>query len=203
MQGGTKILLKGSGFLPFDLKLDINNRNDTFCSFGTLGKSPAFVISSTEAECVTPANSQHLDYAPVNLTLNNQNYTNSDIRFIYYNPPKILDAEPLLGPVQGSTLINLWGSQFEKKRNITCYFGTHQVQAKYVSKQHLTCLSPEVQEPGDVKLIVKYENDRFESDLLTFKYFASPVLNEDPLSPSCGPFEGYTQITVRGKNFVE
>jgi large repetitive protein len=52
-------------------------------------------------------------------------------------------------------------------------------------------------------LIVKYQNDRFESDVLTYTYFANPVLNEDPLSPSCGPVEGFTQITVRGKNFVE
>ena len=44
------------------------------------------------------------------LTLNNQNYTSSDIRFLYYNPPKILDAEPLIGPVQGGTEVNLWGS---------------------------------------------------------------------------------------------
>jgi large repetitive protein len=58
-------------------------------------------------------------------------------------------------------------------------------------------------EPGDVKFIVKYQNDRFESDVMTYTYFASPVLNEDPLSPSCGPVEGFTQITVRGKNFVE
>lgn len=127
MSGGTKLLLKGSGFLPFDWKLDINNQNDTFCNFGPLGKTPAFVISSTEAECVSPPNAQHLEYAPLNLTLNNQNYTQSDIRFIYYNPPKILDAEPLIGPVQGGTEVNLWGSQFEKRRNITCFFNDHQV----------------------------------------------------------------------------
>ena len=52
-------------------------------------------------------------------------------------------------------------------------------------------------------MIVKYQNDRFESDVLTYTYFANPVLNEDPLSPSCGPIEGFTQITVRGKNFKE
>jgi hypothetical protein len=75
MTGGTKLLLKGSGFLPFDWKLDINNQNDTFCNFGALGKTPAFVISSTEAECLTPSNNQHLEFAGVNLTLNNQNYT--------------------------------------------------------------------------------------------------------------------------------
>jgi hypothetical protein len=114
-----------------------------------------------------------------------------------------LDAEPLIGPVVGSTEVNLWGSQFEKRRNITCFFGEHQVQARYVSKQHLICKSPEVMEPGETKLIVKYQNDRFESDVLTYTYFANPILNEDPLSPPCGPVEGFTQITVRGKNFVE
>jgi large repetitive protein len=45
-----------------------------------------------------------------------------------------LDAEPLIGPVQGGTEVNLWGSQFEKNRNITCFFNEHQVQAKYISK---------------------------------------------------------------------
>jgi hypothetical protein len=29
------------------------------------------IISSTEAECVSPENNLHLDWAPVNLTLNN------------------------------------------------------------------------------------------------------------------------------------
>jgi hypothetical protein len=52
----------------------------------------------------------HLEYASLNLTLNNQNYTQDDIRFLYYNPPKILNAEPLLGPVRGGTEVNLWGA---------------------------------------------------------------------------------------------
>lgn len=56
MVAGTKILLKGSQFLPFDWKLDINNQNDTFCHWGALGKTPAMVISSNEAECLSPEN---------------------------------------------------------------------------------------------------------------------------------------------------
>ena len=71
MGGGTKITIKGSQFYPFDWKLDINNQNDTFCNWGQLGKTPAMIISSTEAECVSPENNLHLDWAPVNLTLNN------------------------------------------------------------------------------------------------------------------------------------
>lgn len=94
MGGGTKVTLRGNNFKPFDLKLDINNSNDTFCNWGKLGKSVATVLSSTMAECVTPQNNLHIDYAPLALTLNNQNYTDIDerLRFIYYNPPKIIDA---------------------------------------------------------------------------------------------------------------
>ena len=78
--------------MPFDWKLDVNNQNDTFCLWGPLGKTPAMVLSTTEAECLSPVNNQHLDWVNLNLTLNNQNYTDEDIRFYYFNPPKVVDA---------------------------------------------------------------------------------------------------------------
>ena len=49
MSGGTAVTLRGENYLPFDWHLDINNQNDTFCHWGPLGKTPAQVISSTEA----------------------------------------------------------------------------------------------------------------------------------------------------------
>jgi hypothetical protein len=54
--GGQLITLKGNNFYPFDFVNDINNANDTFCIFGGLGKSPAKVVSSTEARCKSPPN---------------------------------------------------------------------------------------------------------------------------------------------------
>mmetsp|Transcript_34677 Transcript_34677/g.53141 ORF Transcript_34677/g.53141 Transcript_34677/m.53141 type:complete len:244 (+) Transcript_34677:621-1352(+) len=71
MGGNTKVVLKGSDFLPFNWKLDINNQNDTFCNWGPLGKTPAMVLSTTEAECLSPENSFTLPSVPLNLTLNN------------------------------------------------------------------------------------------------------------------------------------
>jgi len=119
-----------------------------------------------------------LEYAPVNLTLNNQNYTDDDIRFIYYNPPHIVDAQPLRGPVKGGTVVNLWGTSYEKKRNITCNFGDKKVYGKFMSASHITCIAPNQTDPGDYKLIVKYDNDRFQSDVLTYKYYGDPELAE-------------------------
>jgi len=40
--------------------------------------------------------------------------------------------------------------------------------------------------------------------VLTYTYFADPALAEqDPVQPHCGPTGGFTQVTVRGRNFVE
>lgn len=39
--------------------------------------------------------------------------------------------------------------------------------------------------------------------MLNYTYFANPELFPDAVTPPCGPIEGYTQIKVRGKNFVE
>ena len=38
--------------------------------------------------------------------------------------------------------------------------------------------------------------------MLTFTYFATPHLIGQ-VTPACGPVKGYTQITVKGKNFNE
>ena len=67
----------------------------------------------------------------------------------------------------------------------------------------MQCAAPEISEPQTVELVVQYENDRFKSEVLNYTYFANPELFPDAVTPPCGPIEGYTQIKVRGKNFVE
>jgi len=111
-----------------------------------------------------------------------------------------MDAEPLIGPVRGGTVVNIWGNNFER-RNITCKFDNQTVAGTYISKQHIICTSPKVPEPGTVKLTVKYSKDRFQSDVLHYTYFADPEVQQ--LEPTCGPVEGYTQFVVTGKNFIE
>jgi|DEB0MinimDraft_12_1074336.scaffolds.fasta_scaffold02929_8 hypothetical protein len=80
-------------------------------------------------------------------------------------------------------------------------FGTKEVRGVYISKQHLTCTSPNVTQPGTVPLTIKYSKDRFNSDTFTYEYFSDPVVNS--VEPACGPLEGYTQLTVSGSNFKE
>jgi len=112
ISGGTKVLVRGSDELPFNWKLDVNNQNDTFCHWGDLGKTPMMVLSSTEAECLSPRNNKGYDWVPFEFTLNNQNYTDDNVKFYFYNPPHVVDAFPLRGPVTGGTEINLYGVNY-------------------------------------------------------------------------------------------
>lgn len=134
MEGGTKVTLRGSNFFPFNWKSEINNKNDTFCHWGRLGKTPAEVISSTTAECLSPRNHLGLRRTTINITLNNQNYTDEVIWFYYFNPPQIMEASPLYGPVKGGTVVSFWGKDFDKKKPMTCDFANKTVNATWISK---------------------------------------------------------------------
>jgi hypothetical protein len=111
--GGNKILLKGSNFLPF-LGEDINNANDTFCEFEGIGKVKAEIINS-------PNYIQEKTF--VELTLNNQQYTDDNAPYYYYRPPQVFDIDPREGPTKGGTVVTVYGNKFKDSKNITCKFG--------------------------------------------------------------------------------
>lgn len=137
---------------------------------------------------------------PIKLTINNQNYTDEEKVFYFFNPPQVLDVKPLTGPMKGGTKINFYGSQFEKK-NITCEFGNVNVTGKFISKSQIQCVAPPNLGPGNVKLRIRYSKDKFASEPVTYHYTADPVISS--LQNACGPVDGYTQFTVTGKNFEE
>lgn len=187
--GGTNVTLKGSGFMPFDWAGDIDNRNDTFCIWDELGKVKATVISYTLAQCMVPPNSAALQTLHVKLTLNNQNITEGTM-FTYYNPPVIVDAGPLRGPVRGGTDVHVYGPNYDRNRDVICIFGGIKTKAQVVTKSHIKCTSPPFPTARDVSLLIQYENDRFKSSQLTFTYYDTARI--DSIGPACGPVHGYT-----------
>ena len=61
--------------------------------------------------------------------------------FVYFNPPNVVDVTPLIGPIKGGTIVNLWGTDFEKK-NITCTFGKTETKGVFLNKNHIQCIAP-------------------------------------------------------------
>jgi hypothetical protein len=185
------ITLKGNNFYPFDFLNDINNANDTFCLFGALGKTPAKVVSSTEARCQSPPNTftPPLNDVPLTFTINNQNVTDG-MEFIFFNPPGITEATPLRGPTYGGTEVHIYGNKFNHARDPVCIFGGITVDAKFLTPSHLSCLSPPFHKAGETTLVVKYRKDRFHAGVMIYLYYEPPTVEQ--IEPSCGPLKGFT-----------
>jgi hypothetical protein len=138
---------------------------------------------------MVPANTANVVALHVKLTLNNQNITEGAM-FTYYNPPTIVDAGPLRGPVKGGTDVHVYGPNYDKSRSVICTFGAIKTAAQVITKSHIKCTSPAFPTARDVALIVQYENDRFQSSQLTFTYYDTAKIGS--ISPTCGPVKGYT-----------
>ena len=153
-EGGEEIILKGSNMHPFIDEPLINNANDTFCIFSDLNvKTPARLINATKMGCVVPASFDGIMVTGVDFTLNNQNYTDDDVPYYYYKPPKLYDMTPKDGPTKGGTHVRLFASDFKKNKHILCVFEgvkTVKTRAKIISDQEIECVSPVWPQPQKV-----------------------------------------------------
>jgi len=198
--GGTVVHIRGQNMDPTH-DLVMKNFNDTFCRFGNLSLTNAKVISSTEMICESPPSYEER-FVPVEITLNNREWTRDGVLFYYYHPPFIYGINPRIGPVSGNTVVHITGSNFENTGFVMCKFGAIFVKGQYINENELRCTSPPVENPGYVNLYVAIRPDEFSSGLNTrYLYYDTPII--DRIEPMCGPESGYTQITVYGKNFAD
>ena len=197
--GGSVIRLRGANFNPFKELRELKLENETYCYFESLGKRKAKVLSSTEMECVTPPSYEKL-VVPVEVTLNDQQYSDDEVPFYYYHPPYTYYISPKIGPVSGGTVIRVMGGNLEDTGIVKCKFGDKLGKGRFISKNELECISPAVEKPCVVPLRVATREDEFSSGLNTkFTYYDMPEIYY--IEPACGPESGYTQITVYGENF--
>ncbi len=197
--GNSKILLHGQNFNPFKELNTLSNKNDTFCRFGEDIKLPGEVISSTEMECYTPPSYEVRSYI-LEITLNNRDYTDDDVRFTYYHPPFVYQINPKIGTTSGDTLVTITGSNFEDTGYVMCKFGEKLVEGQYINENEIKCISPQVEKPGKVHLSLAIRPDEYSSGATTlFRYYETPIIKT--LEPQCGPERGFTQISVIGDKF--
>ena len=186
--GGNKVLLKGSNFDPF-FEESIDNHNDTFCEFEGIGKVKAEVINSTKAYCIAPAN-YILDKTYVEITLNDQQYTDDNVPYYYYRPPQVFDIDPREGPTKGGTVVIVYGNKFKDSKNITCKFNHTITKGTFIDQNKIRCVSPPTDRPGYVPLTISYEGERYSSETVKYLYYDTPEIYN--ITPTCGPVTGYT-----------
>ena len=207
LTGGNEVVFEGDHFDPFnDMLEEVDNHNDTYCIFGSY-KTPAKVLDDSHLMCIAPP-SPVVRSVVTEITLNNadrvinkQDWTDDGVLYYYYAPPYIFTARPLVGPTEGGTEVMVIGSNFNDTGEIKCMFGNKIVDGTFVDYNHIKCISPPVENPGEVPLTVALEGNKFSTQSVWFLYYETPVVYN--ITPPCGPFDGYTQITVSGDNFVD
>eukprot|EP00824_Muranothrix_gubernata_P008912 TRINITY_DN2148_c0_g1_i1.p1 TRINITY_DN2148_c0_g1~~TRINITY_DN2148_c0_g1_i1.p1 ORF type:complete len:1639 (+),score=352.12 TRINITY_DN2148_c0_g1_i1:139-5055(+) len=194
--------MRGRGFDPFKRRDDISTANDTFCDFVDLGvKQQAKIINSTKAVCISPP-SPVLRETVLEITLNNQQYTDDEVKFHYYRPPMVYEIDPAIGPTAGGTKVYIIGSNFNNTGKIKCKFGSIVVPGTFINVNNILCVSPPAEKPGYVPLQLSMYEDEFSSgENVKYLYYENTILNS--IGPTCGPERGYTQLTVLGANFID
>lgn len=161
--GGTVVRIKGQNFNPTN-RTAFHNYNDTFCAFGNLSVSVAQVISSTEMICTSPS-SFELREVPVEITLNNREWTQDGILFYYYHPPFVYAIFPKIGQISGGTVVTVTGSNFVNTGVVLCRFGSIPTNGEYINENTLKCTSPKVEKPGYVNLAIAIREEEFSSGI--------------------------------------
>ena len=129
--GNHTIRITGENFLPTD---------ELKCKFGASVVQGAW-LNGAEAVCRTPAHvagTYNLE-----ITLNDQDYTDQRIPFLFYRPLVLERITPVSGPGEAAgTEVHVYGENFVNISTLTCRFSDTDVPAVYISSREIICYTP-------------------------------------------------------------
>lgn len=207
--GGTRVTVTGDGFFMGD---------KVQCRFGDAAPVDGTVINATAIECVTPPAAGLLKYgpAPVQVTLNGQDYSQDGQSFNYVYPPLLTSLTPLTGTEAGGSVITVYGSRFQDAAAFACRFTPRRalgegdrsaggtvtaivVPALWLNESVAQCVTPALP-PGRHEVAVTNNGQEWTEDRITF--VSLPLVFVTSVAPAIGPVAGGTPVHVHGTNFV-
>ena len=196
--GGNEVYIHGRQMRPFQAN-DVAHQNISFARFGKDHVSRIEIINRTHIRTIAPPASSPSP-VEVEITFNNQEWTNNGILYHYYLSPYVVKLVPNMGVLEGGTNVTVIGANLFPSDEIKCKFGDRIVEGNYINETSVWCFSPEVEQVGPYDFSLAIEKNHFSSANLKYTYFKQPVISA--IGPSCGPTFGGTQIAVRGENFI-
>lgn len=172
-----------------------------YCKFGEQLSLAATTVGSTQLRCVTPP---LLSPPPQNVTVevtnNQQDFTFLQTLYTYFGTlspprawcprltlrvsglaemPQVAAINPTTGPVQGQTVVTVFGNYFLHKEGLYCQFGTaSSAPATYITYTHIECLSPPVNTSRNVSVEVSINDQDYTTNQILFEYLrTSPRRN--------------------------
>ena len=195
--GGTQVLVHGANLAGGDAYR---------CKFGEQKVLASLHGSKTVGyyvECYAPKiNASGVDvHVPLEVSLNNQQYTRSVVRYRYFSQREIVTLSPTSGPVEGSTTVLVAFSSEGATSDIAfyCGFGGLLTIGVRVSNRYISCPSAAHPSVGPAMVSISTNGQQF-SNVKEFVYFAAPVISA--ISPTSGPLLGDTFLNVSGVHLI-
>ena len=202
LSGGTKITIKGSGFVE---QIDKQRIQVKFGDSAVPDEDVKF-ISSSELKVTTPKNPTPDTVDIIVTNPDGQSSKKSSDATFTYNPfPKINKISPSSGKLDGGTEITITGEQFipkisgEDREHTVTIGGIPATSVLFVSAQELRVNTPARNEAGDVLVVVTNPDGQPAED--TFTYNPPPTITD--ISPPSGKLDGGTKIAITGTEFTK
>eukprot|EP00466_Bigelowiella_natans_P014684 jgi/Bigna1/127040/aug1.3_g1748 len=131
--GSTLITVTGSGFVNHPL---------LSCLFDD-AVVPGVYVSPTEVHCTSPNHPAAM--VALEISNNNQTYTNNGIQFEYYLKERGYYTHPKVAAIGGTTWIYITGDNFVEHDDLSCRFGGSsgmEVFAEYLNQSSIRCKAP-------------------------------------------------------------
>ena len=187
---GTSVDIFGEGFIDTALLT---------CRFGENMVMPLAFKNPNVITCKAPV--QGNDRAIVNVEVSNNviDWTSNGLTFTHRPRATIDSITPKVGPVYGSTIVRVRGSNFptrtsEVDSEVYCRFGQKLVPATQVEEDQLFCISPAAEAHGSVDLELTMDGTDLTGSDWRFDYV--PEVEVSNAHPLRGPEIGGTEITV-------
>lgn len=193
-QGGTIVEVYGTAFV---------NSTSLSCRLASR-RFPAIFVSSGRLRCTTPPSST-TSSAPLEISNNGADFTNSGVEFTFVPALNIRHIWPTNGPIAGGTSMVVHGSGFlgggGNNNNVYCVIGGDKTLATVRSDEELSCPTPRYgYRGGSVRLQLTNNGVDTVSSPTTFTYLAPIQLRS--VSPATSAEEGGTMVVITGDNFI-
>ncbi len=207
-RGGDQVVVYGRNFnapVQVTFGTDLGTVDADEISLSSDGTQISLVTPPLSAE---PVQGDH----PADVTVRtavgsaNEKTTTKQSAFVFvadHPEPQITAVSPTSGPLEGGTQVTIFGSGFEFPVQVT--FGDREANVVDVSYDQIVCLSPDytpsgLTPPVTVDVTVRNVPSGLTSTLQgAFTYGESMFISGN--SPSQGPPDGGTQVTIFGSGF--
>jgi hypothetical protein len=127
--------------------------------------------------------------------MNKQQYTYDGVQYEYQGV-SLTSVMPLVGPVDGGTLVFINGSNFHPMdvKGLYCTFGVSlKVNASFQSTEEVACMSPSYFEAGPISIVLT-NNDGMYTSTVVFRYHSNPSVRS--FAPLVGPLTGGSVVVA-------